>query len=109
MVAKRQYVDEFDYRYRLRVTTETYRGKLLSWAAQLEWLSPEEGWVWIARVDTAGGQPHEDRNRIAAHQVVELPSEPGQALRAAIDLLKARGEEYTEAYKAAKTLGKEAW
>lgn len=51
--------------YRIRVEWNVERGRLLSWAVQLEWLDPEEGrFVWVARYDTAGGLPHRDRNRI---------------------------------------------
>ena len=95
---------------RLRVTLEVERGRLLGWAVQLEWLDPEEGrWVWVARYDTAGGAPHRDRNRIAAHEPVDLPRDPGKAARVARADLAERAEEYIEAYRAAKAQGKEAW
>ncbi|WP_436410597.1 DUF7718 family protein, partial [Thermus scotoductus] len=41
---------------RIRTTLEVAKGKVLSWATQLEWLDPEEDrWVWVVRYDTAGG------------------------------------------------------
>jgi hypothetical protein len=69
----------------------------------------EEHWVWVARCDTAGGTPHRDRNRIAAHEPVDLPQDPGKAARVAETDLARRAEEHIEAYRAAKAQGKEAW
>jgi hypothetical protein len=95
---------------RLRFTMELDRGRPRSWAVQLEWEDPEEeGWVWVARYDTSGGTPHRDRNRIAAHEPVDLPQDPGKAARVAETDLARRAEEYIEAYRAAKAQGKEAW
>jgi hypothetical protein len=107
MVRRREVVIGPDRR--LRVTLEVERGKLRSWAVQLEWWDPEERWVWVARYDTAGGTPHRDRNRIAAHEPVDLPQDPGKAARVAETDLARRAEEYIEAYRAAKAQGKEAW
>ena len=95
---------------RLRFTIELERGRPRSWAVQLEWYDPEEGrWVWGARYDTSGGTPHRDRNRIAAHEAVDLPRDPGRAARVAEMDLARRAEEYIEAYRAAKAQGKEGW
>jgi hypothetical protein len=55
------------------------------------------------------GTPHRDRNRIAAHEPVDLPQDPGKAARVAETDLGRRAEEYIEAYRAAKAQGKEAW
>jgi hypothetical protein len=107
-MAIRQYVDAFAPNHRIRVTTETAKGKLSHWAAQLEWRDPDEGWVWVARFDTAGGKPHRDRNRIAHHEFVSLPERPGKALRTAADNLKAEVEAYTGAYQVAKATGRES-
>jgi hypothetical protein len=63
----------------------------------------------VARCDTAGGTPHRDRNRIAAHEPVDLPQDPGKAARVAETDLARRAEEHIEAYRAAKAQGKEAW
>ena len=90
---------------RLRFTMELDRGRPRSWAVQLEWYDPEEeGWVWVARYDTSGGTTHRDRNRIAAHEPVELPQDPGKAARVAETDLARRAEKYI-----AKAQGKEAW
>jgi len=95
---------------RLRFTMELDRGQPRSWAVQLEWYDPEEERrVWVARYDTSGGTPHRDRNRIAAHEPVDLPQDPGKAARVAETDLARRAEEYIEAYRAAKAQGKEAW
>ena len=97
--------------YRIGVEWNVERGRLLSWAVQLEWLDPEEGrFVWVARYDTAGGLPHRDRNRIARHEPMPhlSPTSGGDLNRARDDLL-ARAWEYIEAYKAAKAEGREAW
>jgi hypothetical protein len=95
---------------RLRFTMELDRGRPRSWAVQLEWEDPEEErWVWVVRYDTAGGTPHRDRNRIAAHEPVDLPRDPGKAARVAETDLTEQAEEYIEAYRAAKAQGKEAW
>ena len=95
---------------RLRFTMELDRGRPRSWAVQLEWEDPEEErWVWVVRYDTAGGIPHRDRNRIAAHEPVDLPQDPGKAARVAETDLAEQAEEYIEAYRAAKAQGKEAW
>jgi hypothetical protein len=95
---------------RLRFTMELDRGRPRSWAVQLEWEDPEEErWVWVVRYDTAGGTPHRDRNRIAAHEPVDLPQDPGKAARVAETDLTEQAEEYIEAYRAAKAQGKEAW
>jgi hypothetical protein len=77
---------------RLRFTMELDRGRPRSWAVQLEWYDP-----------------HRDRNRIAAHEPVDLPQDPGKAARVAETDLARRAEEYIEAYRAAKAQGKEAW
>lgn len=82
---------------------------MLHWAAQLEWLDPNGGWVWIARFDTAGALPHRDRNRITHHEIVSLPKNPGRALQAATQDLRENAEMYNEAYLAAKAAGREAW
>lgn len=85
-------------------------GRLRSWAAQLEWWDPDEGrWVWVARYDTAGGRAHRDRNRIARHEPVDLPEDPGKAAKVAEVELARRAEEYIEAYRAARAWGREAW
>jgi hypothetical protein len=95
---------------RLRFTMELDRGRPRSWAVQLEWYDPEEErWVWVARYDTAGGTPHRDRNRIAAHEPVDLPQDPGEAAKVAETDLAEQAEEYIQAYRAAKAQGKEAW
>ena len=101
MVRRREVVIGPDRR--LRVTLEVERGKLRSWAVQLEWWDPEDGrWVWVARYDTAGGRAHRDRNRVAAHEPVDLPEDPGRAAKVAEKELSQRAEEYIEAYRAAK-------
>ena len=83
------------------------REKLRSWAVQLEWWDPEDGrWVWVARYDTAGGRAHRDRNRVAAHEPVDLPEDPGRAAKVAEKELSQRAEEYIEAYGAAKAQGR---
>lgn len=111
----RQYVEELPPRdpeggVRIRTTLEVTKGKVLSWATQLEWLDPEEDrWVWVVRYDTAGGKGHRDRNRIAAHEPVPLPESPGKALNWAKRDLRSRAREYIEEYRAAKAQGKEAW
>lgn len=95
---------------RLRLTLRVERGELVAWAVQLEWFDAEEGrWVWVARYDTAGGRPHRDRNRLARHETVSLPKDPGRALKVAQGELLVRSEEYIEAYRLAKAQGKEAW
>ncbi len=95
---------------RLRFTMELDRGRPRSWAVQLEWYDPEEErWVWVVRYDTAGGTPHRDRNRIAAHEPVDLPQDPGEAAKVAETDLAEQAEEYIQAYRAAKAQGKEAW
>ncbi len=98
------------YEARLRVTLETDRGRLVSWAAQLEWLDPEEGrFVWVARYDTAGGRVHRDRNRIAQHEATPyLPWDP-RGLEMARRDLREGAREYIEGYRAAKAQGREAW
>jgi hypothetical protein len=89
---------------------ELDRGRPRSWAVQLEWYDPEEErWVWVVRYDTAGGTPHRDRNRIAAHEPVDLPQDPGKAASVAETDLAEQAEEYIQAYRAAKAQGKEAW
>ena len=106
MVRRREVVIGPDRR--LRVTLEVERGKLRSWAVQLEWWDPEDGrWVWVARYDTAGGRAHRDRNRVAAHEPVDLPEDPGRAAKVAERELSQRAEEYIEAYRAAKAQGRE--
>ncbi|WP_172958132.1 DUF7718 family protein [Thermus scotoductus] len=105
MVRRREVVIGPDRR--LRVTLEVERGKLRSWAVQLEWWDPEDGrWVWVVRYDTAGGKGHRDRNRIAAHEPVDLPEDPGRAAKVAEKELSQRAEEYIEAYRAAKAQGR---
>jgi len=95
---------------RLRTTRILLRGRMVAWAAQLEWWDPEEGrWVWVARYDTKGGRPHRDRNRIAPHEEVSLPEDPGRALNWAEKDLLDHMEGYIEGYRAAKAQGKEAW
>lgn len=114
----RQYVEELftgEGWARLRTTLEVARGKLVSWAVQLEWWDPEEDrWVWVARYDTAGGQGHRDRNRIASHEAVPLPRDPSQALNWARGDLRTQArrylgqpEGYLEEYRAAKAQGGE--
>ena len=104
----RQYVPDLfagEEKARLRTTLEVDRGKLLSWAVQLEWWDPEEeDWVWVVRYDTAGGRVHRDRNRIAAHEPVllPLPVNSGQAVNWAKDDLRQRAQEYIQDYRAAK-------
>jgi len=105
MVRRREVVIGPDRR--LRVTLEVERGKLRSWAVQLEWWDPEDGrWGWVARYDTAGGRAHRDRNRVAAHEPVDLPEDPGRAAKVAEKELSQRAEEYIEAYRAAKAQGR---
>jgi hypothetical protein len=60
-------------------------------------------------LSSSGRTPHRDRNRIAAHEPVDLPQDPGKAARVAETDLARRAEEYIEAYRAAKAQGKEAW
>jgi hypothetical protein len=104
-VPVKQHLDAFDVDARIRVTIETSRGRVSHWAVQLEWHDPQEGWVWIVRYDTAGGSPHRDRNLIAAHEEVMLPTDPGRAIRVAKEILQARVKEYTHDYLAAKAKG----
>lgn len=94
---------------RLRTTRTLLRGRMVEWAAQLEWWDPEEGWVWVARYDTKGGRPHRDRNRVAQHEEMPLPEDPGKALSWAERDLLDHMEGYIEGYRAAKAQGKEAW
>ncbi|MFN3368452.1 MAG: hypothetical protein ACK4ZX_03455 [Thermus sp.] len=107
----RQYVEDLlagEEEARLRTTLEVARGKLISWAVQLEWWDPEEErWVWVVRYDTAGGRGHRDRNRIAAHEAVPLPGDPGQALKWAQADLRQQAQRYIEEYRAAKAPGGE--
>jgi hypothetical protein len=105
----KQHEDTLGLDHRVRVTLDLARGQVKHWAVQLEWLDPEEGWVWIVRYDTAGGKAHRDRNRIAAHEPVTLPPLAGKAIQAAKKELITRAEEYTEAYLAAKAAGRERW
>jgi hypothetical protein len=84
-------------------------GKVSHWAVQLEWLDPDAGWTWIARYDTAGGIVHRDRNRIGAHEPVLLPANAGKAAREAVKDFKMNAKRYTEAYRAAKAAGRQAW
>jgi hypothetical protein len=79
----------------------TEKGKLLHWAAQLEWFDSTR-WSWIARFDTSGGKAHRDRNLIAHHETVSLPHDSAQALEAAKRDLRDHASEYTEAYLAAR-------
>ncbi|MCS6867799.1 hypothetical protein [Thermus sp.] len=104
-----EYLEDFGP-VRLRTTFRRQGGRLGDWGVQLEWYDPEErAWVWVARYDTAGGRPHRDRNRIAAHEPVPLPQDPAQALKAAQMDLRTRLEEYIEAYRAAKAQGRQGW
>jgi hypothetical protein len=103
-VKRRQYEDYFAENYRLRVTRETERGKMFHWAAQLQWFDGES-WLWLARLDTAGGKANLDRNLIARHQEVSLPEDPGKALDLAKRHLRKRHKAYTRAYLAAKAEG----
>jgi len=105
----KRYGFALDAEHRLRSTIALARGKVTHWAVQLERLEPEEGWVWIARYDSAGGTVHRDRNRIAAHEPVALPDVAGKAVRAAVEDFKARAQEYTEGYLAAKAAGRAPW
>ena len=108
MVRRREVVIGPDRR--LRVTLEVEQGKLRSWAVQLEWWDPEEGrFVWVTRYDTSGGRVHRDRNRIASHEPVDLPEDPGEAARVAERELSLKAEEYIEAYRVAKAQGREGW
>ncbi|MFX9877902.1 hypothetical protein ABTP36_19815, partial [Acinetobacter baumannii] len=74
---------------RLRTTFYRRGTRMGDWGVQLEWEDPEEGWVWVARYDSAGGKPHRDRNRIAQHEALPLPPDPAEALKAAQEDLRA--------------------
>jgi len=48
-------------------------------------------------------------SRIASHEPVDLPEDPGEAARVAERELSLKAEEYIEAYRAAKAQGREGW
>ncbi len=100
----REFIEEFGSSlgpFRIRTKMEPMKGPVIQhWAVQLEWWDPEAGrWIWIARYDTAGGKPHRDRNGFASHEAVDLPKEPGQALRKARQDLLDNAERYIQAFK----------
>jgi len=103
----REYLPDHDLR--IRVTLDLERGRLVAWAVQLEWNDPEEGWVWVARYDAAGGRVHRDRNRIAPHEPVPLAPTSGADLGVAKEELRRNALAYIEGYRAAKAQGREAW
>ena len=105
---REEYLEEYGP-VRLRTTFYRRGTRMGDWGVQLEWEDPEEGWVWVARYDSAGGKPHRDRNRIAQHEALPLPPDPAEALKAAQEDLRAHLEEYIEAYRAAKAQGRQGW
>ncbi len=103
MSETKQYVVSINHNQRLRTTiSKSNQDKHIDWAVQLEFDSPDMGWEWIARYDTAGGNAHRDRNLIAQHEAITFSSNPGVAIQTAQKDLSLRAIEYIEAYLEAK-------
>lgn len=99
----KQIVTNFDLDSRTRTTIEFVGKKVSHWAVQLEYLT-DSGWEWVVRYDTAGGQAHRDRHLIAQHELVDLPQQHGNAIKAAQTDITQQALLYIEVYLEARRL-----